>query len=65
MERRIASESYPDSAPTRHQAAAVIIWARAERHHSEPLAITPVNIEGRYWGEATVGDMRGGPILIF
>ena len=46
--RRIPWESYPDSAPTRRQAAAVIIWARADRHHSELLAITPATIEGRY-----------------
>ena len=36
--------------PTWHQAAAVIICARVERLHGMLLAITPVYMEGGYWG---------------
>ena len=50
MERRRTLGSYPDSDPTWHQAAAVIICARVERLHGILLAITPVYMEGRYWG---------------
>ena len=48
MDRHTTLGSYPDSDPTWHQAAAVIICARVERLHNILLAITPMYMEGRY-----------------